>query len=380
MKLAILSKTAQVVGGVETYLRELIPALREYGHTVLEWYEDGANASIDDIRTFSPDLLFVHGLKSAAVEKAALDIAPAVFFAHNYDSTCISGYKRWKRPSFVPCQRALGAGCLVHYFVSGCGGRNPLTMARDYERHSAHRAELLRYRAILTHSKWMQAEFQKNTEGRTPVHRIPFLVDVAPGAEGTPPESTWRVGFLGRHTALKGGDVLIAAAVQLERLGRPLEVWFMGEGPERDAWEKLAVGAETDRVRFRFWNHGDNTKPFLSQIHLLAVPSLWPEPFGRVGVEAAACGVPSVAFAVGGIPEWLQHLENGVQVPLSSDPAGSLANGIQTALEGGNYAGLAHNARQTPGRYTKEKHLAALLPLLENCLTQKESLPFRQND
>ncbi len=217
----------------------------------------------------------------------------------------------------------------------------------------------------------MQAEFTKNTDGKVPVHRIPFLVDVPDGpVDGSPPESTWRVGFLGRHTALKGGDVLIDAAARLGHLARPLEVWFMGDGPARAEWEKRADAVANDRVRFRFWRHGESTRAFLSQIHLLAVPSLWPEPFGRVGVEAAACGVPSVAFAVGGIPDWLKHLENGVQVPLSGDPAESLAHGIQTALEGGNYEGLARNAREMPGRYTKAKHLAALVPLLESTLTR----------
>ncbi|MBW2194208.1 MAG: glycosyltransferase [Deltaproteobacteria bacterium] len=36
---------------------------------------------------------------------------------------------------------------------------------------------------------------------------------------------------------------------------------------------------------------------------LLIGPSIWPEPFGRVFVEAAASGIPSVASARGGIPE-----------------------------------------------------------------------------
>src|SRR5262249_45977008 len=43
--------------------------------------------------------------------------------------------------------------------------------------------------------------------------------------------------------------------------------------------------------------------------------SVWPEPFGLVGLEAAAFGVPAIAFDVGGIREWLTPGENGYLVP-----------------------------------------------------------------
>jgi glycosyltransferase involved in cell wall biosynthesis len=44
---------------------------------------------------------------------------------------------------------------------------------------------------------------------------------------------------------------------------------------------------------------------------VLAVPSVWPEPFGLVGLEAGCVGLPAVAFAVGGITDWLRPGESG---------------------------------------------------------------------
>jgi glycosyltransferase involved in cell wall biosynthesis len=42
---------------------------------------------------------------------------------------------------------------------------------------------------------------------------------------------------------------------------------------------------------------------FLSHTKVLLVPSQWPEPFGRVAVEALANGIPVVASRTGGLPE-----------------------------------------------------------------------------
>lgn len=66
--------------------------------------------------------------------------------------------------------------------------------------------------------------------------------------------------------------------------------------------------------------------PFLHAADVVAVPSIWEEPFGRVVIEAMATGRPVVASRTGGIPEIL----SGSFKDLMVDPGDSAA--LATAL------------------------------------------------
>jgi glycosyltransferase involved in cell wall biosynthesis len=66
-----------------------------------------------------------------------------------------------------------------------------------------------------------------------------------------------------------------------------------------------------------------------ARARVVVVPSLWPEPFGLVGVEAMARGRPVVGIDRGGIREWLAHGETGLRV---EPTAATLAAAIQRLL------------------------------------------------
>ena len=70
-----------------------------------------------------------------------------------------------------------------------------------------------------------------------------------------------------------------------------------------------------DRVFFKGFVSPDEIAIFYRECSVVAVSSVWPEPFGAVGLEAMRFGLPVVAFDAGGIREWLTNGHNGFLVP-----------------------------------------------------------------
>jgi glycosyltransferase involved in cell wall biosynthesis len=123
-------------------------------------------------------------------------------------------------------------------------------------------------------------------------------------------------------TSLKGGDVLIeAASIATRLLGRPVRLVFAGEGPQKEAWRSLAAKRAV-QAEFTGWIDFEERQRIYGRSVLVAVPSLWPEPFGLIGLDAAALGRPAVAFDVGGIRDWLSDGVNGRLVKPSAGAQG----------------------------------------------------------
>ena len=144
--------------------------------------------AIAAMREWHPDLIFAHGLVNPKNEAATLSVAPAVFFAHGYYGTCISGAKTNSYPKVVPCTRTFGPKCLLHFYPRRCGGLSPVTALIEYRRQ-AKRLELLRrYRAILTDSTHMRDEYLRHGFDPGMVIRSSYLSATSRG-----PDTSYRI-------------------------------------------------------------------------------------------------------------------------------------------------------------------------------------------
>ena len=74
-------------------------------------------------------------------------------------------------------------------------------------------------------------------------------------------------------------------------------------------------------------------------------------------VEALSCGTPCIGFRVGGIPEMIDHLQNGYLAEARN--AADLAEGIRFVLEKADADALSSNAVRTAHARYGEDHVAA---------------------
>jgi glycosyltransferase involved in cell wall biosynthesis len=374
-------------GGVQAYLAAVMPALAARGHQVALLYEHEAvggegtpappgapHFSVDEAgvegalaaaRAWRPDVAFSHNMKLLEVERGMLASAPVVKMMHGYFGTCIGGQKAHLFPRAEPCGRRFGPACLALYAPRRNGRMSLPYVARQWRWANEQNALFARYAAVVTASGHMRREYVRNGVAEEKAHAIPLFSTLPPADEPAPAPGAFRVLFLGRMTRLKGGDLLIRAVARASAMaGRPIPVTLGGDGPPRAEWEALArsLGVAAD---FPGWvDEGARLRLFRTA-SVLAVPSVWPEPFGLVGLEAGSQGVPSIAFDVGGIGEWLADGENGRLVPADPPRAEALADALSwAATHPAELAAMRPRALAAARRMSLDAHVARLEQVL----------------
>ena len=113
--------------------------------------------------------------------------------------------------------------------------------------------------------------------------------------------------YVGALTENKGIKFLLETFHKY--INQNVRLSICGDGPLRSYVESFALN--NDRVKFHGKLDEENLNIEYMKADILIVPSLWPEPFGRIIIEGAYFGLPSIATARGGIPEIINELNAG---------------------------------------------------------------------
>jgi len=331
MKIMYVHENFGFLGGAESNIYTTARELKARGHQVSVAYEKSTgkdearwkdnfekSLSISDLNGHSSemfanaDLLYLHKCSKLKILKSLLSSkVPIVRMIHDHELCCMRKYKYnyWTR---AVCHKSFSPYCLIP-----CGGF--VGRSRDqfwplkWISYSEKKAELDVSRQcdrFIVASEYMKMELVNNG-----FHGKKILIHAPVPAEGKksyPQASRGKniILFVGQITRGKGVDVLMKALALLQMR---FQCFIVGDGHYRSYCENLSreLGLN-DRVVFTGFLNPEQIEAYYTNADVLAVSSVWPEPFGLVGLEAMRYSLPTVAFDVGGIREWLSHGYNGL--------------------------------------------------------------------
>ena len=254
-------------------------------------------------------------------------------------------------PATAICHLTLGC----RYFVNRCanckylpgGGGSSDLSSRIWQKKQQILADGNIY--YVACSRWLESEAKSSAllKGQK-ITSIPNPIDTHIYKKGNKHEALQRLGLpLDKKLILfasqrvtnvnKGMSYLVDACRQLGDLTKDLcEVVILG-GHAEEVLEQLPMKAHP----LGYINDEQRVVDVYNAADVFVLPSL-SENLPNTIMEAMACGVPCVAFKVGGIPEEIDHLKNGYVAAYRD--AADLAKGIAWVLQEADYESLSSQA------------------------------------
>jgi glycosyltransferase involved in cell wall biosynthesis len=258
------------------------------------------------LQEFKPDVIQVH--TTFEVSPAVLFLCrtyPAVLVVHGAEDytkeLLLWGFptRFFRSDADIPSYRALTWEGKAHYWYHRCISIPVYVRA------------LVGIERVLVVSEYMQRMLLKQGIASVCIPNATVL----PEPVALNPKSLTLL-YAGRLERLKGVQYLLEALPVVRREIPGVRLVVAGTGTYTEALQACAqtlgvadvvewVGHVDQRVLYDLY----------AQSAVVVVPSIWPEPFGKVGIEAMGVGRPVVASDVGGIREWLLNGVTGYVVP-----------------------------------------------------------------
>lgn len=336
LRVCWLQEKRGAFGGAEANVVETALALRSRGfENILLHHENSGRDEARWDRAFSQSIRLEPG-ESAAARVA--QIKPRLIWIHNWSRSddfgglgslgiprarmihdhamyCLRHYK-YHPLTRRNCTRPASLACIFPCLapLQRGAGRWPIRLA-SFPAKLREIADNRSLDRLLVNSRFMQDELLKNGFAPEQIEILPPIPPERdlPSAVKETLALPGRLLFAGQVIRGKGLDHLLLA---LRDVAADWHLRVAGYGSALNACRRLAKKLQIeDRISWVGHLSPMELAHEYRQASIIVVPSVWQEPFGMIGIEAMRHGRPVVAYANGGIPEWMQDRVHGRLVP-----------------------------------------------------------------
>ncbi|MEK7610869.1 MAG: glycosyltransferase family 4 protein [Patescibacteria group bacterium] len=388
MKILLINERLDFAGGAERYTVDIAAGLAGLGHEIEIIYGFGDKFSIPESALSTPlakvKTVFIDGLEVAAVSAEAQSFNPDVInvqsinepklltelsrlkpttsFIHDHRSYCPGNSKLWFSSNRV-CPIPMSLKCAAYAYKEKCMTRRITKLVGRINNRREMLSALGQLPLVMCNSHYVREQLIQNglDEKKVVVNGL-FPGGLSTGVSGTfRPETELQpeILFVGRVFIEKGVEYLLRAAALISDI--PFKISIIGEGWDLKRCGELALELKIDgRAEFTGFLPREEIDKFYQRCRLLVVPSIWPEPFGMVGLEAYRFGKPVVAFAEGGVTDWLSDNQTGYLVERGN--VQMLADKMSVLLRDSSLAGRLGEAGRSLvlEKFSPERHLRQL--------------------
>jgi glycosyltransferase involved in cell wall biosynthesis len=385
MKILQVHENNKIVGGSEVYLKQLISALRKRDIET-DWLAVTVSGeiylndkiqkisfdSIKDILDKDYDLVHIHGMSDVKVIEYFLDNYPVVRSMHEPRLIC-PGYGKFLVSSKKICDIKFGYHCLIKAYTERCQlSRKPLNVVKSLQRVN-YEVDIAskKYKKIIAMSGFVKDEAVKSGIDYSKIAVIPYFTSFE-RQKNNFKGGQKRILFVGRLVATKGIIELITSLKGILKNNENVFLDIIGDGELKDEVNKLIESSNLQKkVVLHGWLGSQEVKDIMKKSYLLAFPSIYPEAFGIVGIEALSLSKPIVGFDVGGVSTWLKDGINGYLV--ANKDLNGFAEKVSLLISNNEkYYELSQGAFETSDEFSEEKHLKIMLGVYKTSINRNK--------
>lgn len=263
--------------------RELKKVLKEYKPDIVQ---------VHTMNQLSPSVLFaLRGYPAVVTVHGAEDFTPRLLL------WALPPSFFWKQESYkITSLNAVG---LLHYLYHR-------TISTAF-----YRVGFANIERFIVFSRFMQKELQREYLPST------YIANATDLFESVPFDPSKRsLLFVGRLEKVKGVQDAICAMPKILETFPDTMLRIAGDGSyEKDLRALVIEKNLQDSVLFLGKLDRRELEAEYARCTIVLMPSIWPEAFGKVGIEAMSMGRPVIACDVGGVSEWLLDSKVGFLVP-----------------------------------------------------------------